>query len=196
MGQKRKRRKPKPKGPTRAKKQEALKPGEEPPAVSEEQRRYRLIRDLMRDHKRKGSPRDHVVITRMIQILDISGVYQVRASLPSDLAAGNHVWVREYIDGRETARPVIVVEDHVIQEGEDGPQEMVMVRDDPRTKEWVVPRFECAPLPLTMNPMLIHKSKLDHYLGEGWAEVFWDHRRKRRRVKPTARVIQRIQGGA
>jgi hypothetical protein len=158
------------------------------PPVSEQQRRVGLIRQLMIANKARGNPRDFVVITHAKQILDVSGVYELKTRLPDDLEPGSHVWVRGVRNDREIVAAAIVIEDHVIRED----KEHVMIRDEPRTKEWLLPREDIHPLPLMMNPMLIHKKRLDFYLGERWADVFWNGKLKRRRSKPRARLIRKI----
>lgn len=156
---------------------------------SERDQRLRLISGLMEDLKAKGNPRNHIVITHARQILDVSGVYEIRCELPQLLEEGNHVWVRGHVNDREVVSSAIVIEDYVRRKTEDGEQVCVMLRDEPRTKEWLVPREDLSPLPLTMNPMLIHKRDLDQFLGDGWSDVFWNHKLRMRRAHPKSRII-------
>lgn len=183
-----KRARKKPKGkPTQAKRPE---PKSKTPPKSTQEHRLRLITELMFDREMKGNARDFVVITQAKQILDVSGVFELRYSLPDPLEEGNHVWVRGHASsGREVIAAAIVIEDHVERETEDGVQDCVMIRDEPRTREWLIPRADCCALPLTANPMLIHKSKLDGFIGEGWSDVFWNAKLRRRRAKPKARLV-------
>lgn len=173
------------KGPTKAK-----PPKESDPPVTQEQYRLKLIKDLIVANKVRANPRDYVVITQARQVLDVSGVYEIQSVLPDPLEEGNHVWVRGHTSsGREVVAAAIVIEDHVIRETTEGEQDCVMIRDEPRTKEWLVPRVDLSPLPLTFTPMLLHKSKLDNYLGEGWADVFWNFKLRKRRASPRMRSV-------
>lgn len=171
-------------GPTKPKKREQSKS----PPVSEQQRRFGLIKEILESNKEKGNPRDYVVITHRRQILDVSGVFEIKAELPDEMEPGNHVWVRGYVNNHEIIASAIVVEDNIEVDG----KMHTMLRDEPRTKEWLLDRDELSPLPLTMNPMLIHKRKLDFYLGEGWADTFWNFKLNRRRAHPKTRIIQKI----
>lgn len=171
-------------GPTPRKKPEENKT----PPVSEQQRRLRLIKEILISHKTRGNPRDYVVITHRSQIMDVGGVYEIKAKLPDKIEAGNHVWVRGYVNQREIVAAAIVVEDNIDVDG----KLHTMLRDEPRTKEWLLDRADLSPLPLTMAPMLIHKRRLGFYLGEGWAGTFWNHKLNRRRAKPQTRIIQRL----
>jgi hypothetical protein len=188
-----------PKKPKRARKKPKSKSVEKTSPKSEQDHRLRLISELMFDRDMKGNPRDHVVITQAKQILDVSGVFELRYSLPDPLVEGNHVWVRGHTSsGREVVAAAIVIEDHVEREveGENDEdkwvQDCVMIRDEPRTREWLVPRVDCSPLPLTANPMLVHKRNLDALIGKGWSEVFWNSKLRRRRAKPKTSIIRKL----
>jgi hypothetical protein len=157
---------------------------------SEQQRRLQLIERLMRDQGNKGNPRDYLIVTQGRQIMDVSGVYDVRAELPEVLEPGNHVWTRSSNEGKEVVELAIVVQDRAQLDGYDGP--VVLVRDEPRTREWPILRAELSPLPFTMAPMLIHKRSLRKYLGDRWGEVFWDESMRHRRARPALRRLMRV----
>lgn len=171
-------------GPTRKK-----APKEPLAVVSERGRRIQLITSVMIANKEKGNPRDYVVITHGKQILDASGVYEIQAKLPDEMPPESHVWVRGYVKGKEIVASAIVMEDNIDVDG----VAHVMVHNEPKTKEWLLLRGDLSPLPLTMAPMLIHKKRLDFYLGEGWGGVFWNQKLSRRRVKPRRKFIRSVK---
>jgi hypothetical protein len=171
-------------GPTRKK-----APKDPPPTVSERGQRINLITQVLVANKEKGNPRDYVVITHGKQILDASGVYELKAKLPDEMEPESHVWVRGHTNGMEMVVSAIVMEDNVDVDGEPH----VLIRDDPKTKEWLLPRADLSPLPLTLTPMVIHKKRLDFYLGAGWAAVFWNAKLNRRRAKPRLKLIQTVK---
>ncbi len=175
-----KKRKP---GPTRAK-----PPKDPPPIVSERGRRIQLITQVLVANKEKGNPRDYVVITHGKQILDASGVFEIKAKLPDKMAAGSHVWIRGNVKGKEIVASAVVMEDLIDVRG----IPHTKVCDEPKTKEWLLPRCDLSPLPLTMTPMIIHKKRLDFYLGKGWGDVFWNGKLNRRRAKPRRKNIQTV----
>lgn len=155
--------------------------------------RLKLITDLLRERKIFGHPRDHVIIVQGHQLLDVSGVYEVKATLPDPLQEGNHAWIRgNASDGTEVVVAVLIIEDHVKSTIDGKEVDCVMVKDEPRTKEWLVPRSDLSPLPLTMRPMALHKRDLDDYLGDGWSNVFWNAKLKRRRSRPMTRILGKM----
>ena len=148
--------------------------------MSEEQRRLELIQGMMKHRGVKGNPRDYVTITQAAQIMDVNGKYCIKCRRPENREPENHVWVRGFnSEGGETVTIGVVVEDGYGSEGK-----QLLLRDDPRTREWVEERDHCSPLPLTLSPMLIHKRELGTYLGDRWRETFWSLKTDARRAKP------------
>lgn len=137
-------------------------------------RNHRLeqIWKMMESKKIKGNPRDFVVVVGRNLLIDRSGVYEIEAQFPSKLEPGNHVYLNLIKKGIESVITLIVVED----KGED-----LLIRDVKNTFTQLIRKTEVYPLPLPKSPILIHKKKLDFFLGPSWKKRFWNQKLKRRK---------------
>jgi hypothetical protein len=132
--------------------------------------RLKHIKSLMCEQGVKGDPKKHLVLSRWCQILDKSGIYEVKLEPPSrPLKCGTLIYAIGRSDSPELV-PVQVLEDwcdRVWVKGTDVDVEYWVHFDDVH--------FTSIPL----NPKVIHKSELWKYIGKQAAAEWANKRRKR-----------------
>jgi hypothetical protein len=130
------------------------------------------IESMMKSAKRRGNPKDFVILAHHGIVYDHDRQWQVRAQLPKKLEPGWHVYTFDK-DGQ--LAPMRVVRD----EGEN-----VWLTAGEGFSEHKVPRSECYPTGIPRTPKLVHKSRLISYIGARYAGLFWHQSLGRRVTNP------------
>lgn len=138
-----------------------------------------MIQQCMTLHKKRGNPRDFVVLSEHAKLYDGERVFQVRANLPEKLEVGNWVWLVDTSKPEQPMKPAIVKQDN-------GP-ELLLLAPNGKT-EWVQDRAACYPTSVPGRATPVHKSKLADIIGKDLAARWWD--KSLGRIVRTPRVIR------